>query len=104
SELDGDSEIDHSSPPRRSSDLVAVSPSPAWLGAAPGERLGQEELRALMKEARQAGKSELQTMRIRAGRLAQEPRLVVARAAQIRSEEHTSELQSRENLVCRLLL
>src|SRR5690606_619514 len=66
-----------------SGNVVAVSPSSAWLGAAPGERLGQEELRALMKEARQAGKSELQTMRIRAGRLAQEPRLVVARAAQI---------------------
>src|SRR5690606_39937653 len=27
-----------------------------------------------------------------------------AAAARIRSEEHTSELQSRENLVCRLLL
>src|SRR5690606_40203387 len=26
------------------------------------------------------------------------------RAGQLRSEEHTSELQSRENLVCRLLL
>src|SRR5690606_41627714 len=36
-------------------------------------------------------------------------RLVVGRVAQLeralhRSEEHTSELQSRENLVCRLLL
>src|SRR5690606_40176650 len=29
---------------------------------------------------------------------------VIADAAGIRSEEHTSELQSRENLVCRLLL
>src|SRR5690606_40571022 len=29
---------------------------------------------------------------------------VVARAHHDRSEEHTSELQSRENLVCRLLL
>src|SRR5690606_41225350 len=28
----------------------------------------------------------------------------IADAAQVRSEEHTSELQSRENLVCRLLL
>src|SRR5436309_11907157 len=28
----------------------------------------------------------------------------VARCDQARSEEHTSELQSRENLVCRLLL
>src|SRR5690606_39721605 len=27
-----------------------------------------------------------------------------ARAQRLRSEEHTSELQSRENLVCRLLL
>src|SRR5690606_41754005 len=27
-----------------------------------------------------------------------------ARAVHVRSEEHTSELQSRENLVCRLLL
>src|SRR5690606_41842506 len=27
-----------------------------------------------------------------------------ARSQQVRSEEHTSELQSRENLVCRLLL
>src|SRR5690606_40938677 len=27
-----------------------------------------------------------------------------ARRAELRSEEHTSELQSRENLVCRLLL
>src|SRR3712207_7245490 len=29
---------------------------------------------------------------------------VVARVAQVRSEEHTSELQSRQYLVCRLLL
>src|SRR5690606_40114840 len=28
----------------------------------------------------------------------------IAKIAEIRSEEHTSELQSRENLVCRLLL
>src|SRR6266511_5836931 len=32
------------------------------------------------------------------------PSLFHARAKQRRSEEHTSELQSRENLVCRLLL
>src|SRR5436309_4595003 len=31
-------------------------------------------------------------------------RRTASRAAAIRSEEHTSELQSRENLVCRLLL
>src|SRR6266511_4535294 len=32
------------------------------------------------------------------------PRAFVSRWALSRSEEHTSELQSRENLVCRLLL
>src|SRR5215475_7699347 len=32
------------------------------------------------------------------------PKSLVAEAAIARSEEHTSELQSRENLVCRLLL
>src|SRR5690606_40019230 len=32
------------------------------------------------------------------------PVLPEGRAAELRSEEHTSELQSRENLVCRLLL
>src|SRR5690606_40944310 len=32
------------------------------------------------------------------------PRLVSWRGRKLRSEEHTSELQSRENLVCRLLL
>src|SRR5690606_39890916 len=32
------------------------------------------------------------------------PRQLPAGAASLRSEEHTSELQSRENLVCRLLL
>src|SRR5207302_2338353 len=32
------------------------------------------------------------------------PPLVVVESSSMRSEEHTSELQSRENLVCRLLL
>src|SRR5690606_41552996 len=32
------------------------------------------------------------------------PENIASLAAQLRSEEHTSELQSRENLVCRLLL
>src|SRR5690606_40478644 len=40
------------------------------------------------------------------GRLAPKPAIDVEseRALELRSEEHTSELQSRENLVCRLLL
>src|SRR5690606_41365158 len=32
------------------------------------------------------------------------PQLTIAKLHWLRSEEHTSELQSRENLVCRLLL
>src|SRR5690606_41837488 len=32
------------------------------------------------------------------------PREIQAAVQEVRSEEHTSELQSRENLVCRLLL
>src|SRR5690606_42102896 len=35
---------------------------------------------------------------------AMEPAREVRRERRLRSEEHTSELQSRENLVCRLLL
>src|SRR5690606_40485533 len=38
------------------------------------------------------------------GNSAQDFTLSVAFAVPVRSEEHTSELQSRENLVCRLLL
>src|SRR5690606_39572783 len=37
-------------------------------------------------------------------RCAAKPRVLLRKAPIARSEEHTSELQSRENLVCRLLL
>src|SRR5206468_11585718 len=38
------------------------------------------------------------------GRLAQDPRVSATLSFATRSEEHTSELQSRSDLVCRLLL
>src|SRR5690606_41581958 len=41
---------------------------------------------------------------VRRDRRSRGRRLRVSAAGQLRSEEHTSELQSRENLVCRLLL
>src|SRR5436309_15906684 len=44
------------------------------------------------------------TARGRRVREAADPRARAPSAASERSEEHTSELQSRENLVCRLLL
>src|SRR2546430_5219866 len=40
----------------------------------------------------------------RDGRSAQDPRCHIAGLPRRRSEEHTSELQSQSNLVCRLLL
>src|SRR5438034_8710260 len=40
----------------------------------------------------------------KAGRLRQRARFAIARWRSLRSEEHTSELQSHSDLVCRLLL
>src|SRR5207249_11168311 len=75
----------HSFPTRRSSDLFGAS-----CCAAPGTRI--MNARRLIRSPRRCA---------RAGRSAgrfQEPSIF------LRSEEHTSELQSRFDLVCRLLL
>ncbi|MGO3032288.1 MAG: histidine kinase dimerization/phospho-acceptor domain-containing protein, partial [Microbacterium gubbeenense] len=66
-----------------SGNVLATSLSSTWVGARVGQRIGQDELRELMKQARVTGKSERQTMRIRAGRLTRESRLVIARGAQL---------------------
>ncbi|MGO3318880.1 MAG: sensor histidine kinase [Microbacterium gubbeenense] len=66
-----------------SGNVLATSLSSTWVGARVGQRIEQDELRELMKQARVAGKSERQTMRIRAGRLTRESRLVIARGAQL---------------------
>src|SRR5690606_41399099 len=71
----------HPFPTRRSSDLGA----PGKRGAASGRGVAARERRGDPGGARRR-------------------RCLAARPAQPRSEEHTSELQSRENLVCRLLL
>src|SRR5690606_39530116 len=84
----GDPRVLPSFPTRRSSDLKK---------AAKAKRRSAAPARA--KSKRVSGK--------RAARTARRPAKVkpsVKRAARKRSEEHTSELQSRENLVCRLLL
>src|SRR5690606_40468201 len=77
----------HSFPTRRSSDLLVIHRSTdlvgsfEQLGAVRGEQclVGRDDIRATGERGQQV-------------------------AARRRSEEHTSELQSRENLVCRLLL
>src|SRR5690606_39382581 len=88
----------HSFPTRRSSDLASPPPTPATPTArrpTPRPRAASWCCRAASTESTPASSptsSSARTTRTRA------PTTVR------RSEEHTSELQSRENLVCRLLL
>src|SRR5690606_39303875 len=83
-------------PTRRSSDLLAgpqaggADPDPAG-GATAGRRPHHLDV----------GNPAPLGPPVRVGHVVAEARLL---AADVRSEEHTSELQSRENLVCRLLL
>src|SRR5690606_39418672 len=82
-----------SSPPRRSSDLPvrpALQARPAPAGG-PGVRAGS--VAPVLDQHR---------LLVHAVHLTQHVHLLAERAE--RSEEHTSKLQSRENLVCRLLL
>src|SRR5690606_41912595 len=76
----------HSFPTRRSSDLVSAGD-------------------VILSAPKQAGHGDLATnvAMMFAKRAGKNPR-ELAEAIVTRSEEHTSELQSRENLVCRLLL
>src|SRR5690606_41840133 len=89
----------HSSPTRRSSDLLAEHLLPLV-----GRDAAYEELPVVGRQVRCHVLDEL--ARLDAKLLL--PRDVevtgAGHARQQRSEEHTSELQSRENLVCRLLL
>src|SRR5262249_58011645 len=74
----------HSFPTRRSSDLSA-----------------SERRKVIINEdASGPGGSNLQTVAL----LVQSPQVEVLGITVVRSEEHTSELQSLTNLVCRLLL
>src|SRR5690606_26407818 len=68
-------------------------------------RPGEMALRKAMHEEnlRAAGIAELVDRDLRAA-TARNHRRLLRFGAIVRSEEHTSELQSRENLVCRLLL
>src|SRR5690606_41467868 len=83
----------HSFPTRRSSDLTAGGPADCcdcafcqhqWCGERQRPGSGHEPVRTYFRKC-----------------LGHDGKLPVWRR---RSEEHTSELQSRENLVCRLLL
>src|SRR5690606_37630585 len=67
-------------------------------GVAGGFRVGKAVLRLLLLLLSALAQA-FRVQRVEVDRLQQERREAAAR-----SEEHTSELQSRENLVCRLLL
>src|SRR5258708_27088753 len=78
-------------PTRRSSDLVFHSAKPAFT-------LSLFCANVIVEYARTA------TARVRMTALAPRARLKFTTATGFRSEEHTSELQSPDHLVCRLLL
>src|SRR5690606_40438126 len=90
----------HSFPTRRSSDLnqarQAIAELQAELPHLPAELAAALEP-SLARLGEFSG-----TELLAAGKLAGDPHALLLQAE--RSEEHTSELQSRENLVCRLLL
>src|SRR5690606_40640631 len=84
----------HSFPTRRSSDL------PKWSGSASSRPGGGVSSASSIIGNRGAGAVSPSTIEF--ATIA--PTAAMTAMAAARSEEHTSELQSRENLVCRLLL
>src|SRR5690606_42005460 len=96
--FDSDLAVLHSFPTRRSSDL---GPSIGPLGRTDAVRI--DEIAVLHKEVRclfaHRRENAVSVHGVPAISLATQ-----VAAEEKRSEEHTSELQSRENLVCRLLL
>src|SRR5690606_42076745 len=91
----------HSFPTRRSSDLLQL------VHAVHGGRGQRRDLRR-QREPRRAllqPHGALPHERLRAHERVEDVHVLFrSRLLPVRSEEHTSELQSRENLVCRLLL
>src|SRR5204863_2173140 len=90
----------HSFPTRRSSDLVALKSQGEHLVLAPGGT--REALRPFWK--RQHVDFGRRRGYLRLARAHDMPIIPVVASGVDRSEEHTSELQSRRDLVCRLLL
>src|SRR5690606_42153184 len=93
----------HSFPTRRSSDLSPHEPAPLWWRQAESQVEGLA-MDVYLKEPISNGNPREQAL-IRRWWCEQKASsgLLVWEYC-LRSEEHTSELQSRENLVCRLLL
>src|SRR5690606_41631867 len=96
--------VHHSYPTRRSSDLMRRWSCRAWAHSRRSVPPGQRT--PLLRRPPPAPTTASKAVNDETGRLT-EGELVEDRwevQYLLRSEEHTSELQSRENLVCRLLL
>src|SRR5690606_41576169 len=93
----------HAFPTRRSSDIFALGGQPR---ARDRERVDLDPRAGLALRRTRAVLERIADGAPRRGidRRLEAVRARRARAVRDRSEEHTSELQSRENLVCRLLL
>src|SRR5688572_32311580 len=87
----------HSFPTRRSSDLTALAVTYQVAE-------GRGELAIVPGPANGASRRQRREMEIALDRWTARVADYLAAAADLRSEEHTSELQSQSNLVCRLLL
>src|SRR5690606_40366714 len=89
-------------PPRRSSDLPTRDNRNAVMIARIAEQSGIQALaiHGRTRADRFNGEAEFETI----GEVARSVEIPVIANGDIRSEEHTSELQSREKLVCRPLL
>src|SRR5690606_39559291 len=93
----------HSFPTRRSSDLQEALDEPGSLaGHHDADQYNDERAEQLETVVHQVADDETVNL-LQAGQFSFHQRASSSRPS-ARSEEHTSELQSRENLVCRLLL
>src|SRR5690606_39351015 len=90
----------HSFPTRRSSDL----PGKVLLGGRHAQPVGPDQLARYRRGQRTVSTGPPFSMAVPAARGNGRSSKRVRDNCPRRSEEHTSELQSRENLVCRLLL
>src|SRR5690606_41356425 len=93
----GDSPCSHSFPTRRSSDLT--HPGPCWRAVS-----WRQTAATSVPAHHGCWRASRQGCRCPAGGRGRRPGRRASSRSCRRSEEHTSELQSRENLVCRLLL
>src|SRR5690606_41638422 len=90
----------HSFPTRRSSDLTVAFAAGWWVNAQRAEARISFLKKEHAEQAMRAGAHALESY----SRMEKTKDDAIKSAQARRSEEHTSELQSRENIVCRLLL